>query len=259
MSSRTVRAFWLGRRKYEPVHQVQLRLFEARQQGRIGDTLLLLEHEPVITLGRGAKREHVLAGETTLRARGIDVCETARGGDVTYHGPGQLVGYPIVNLAPDRCDVRRWVGDLLKTMIALAAGVGVGAGVIAEYPGVWVDLAQPSTWPGEAAAREAAKLGAVGVRISKWVTMHGFALNATTAMDAFALIVPCGIRDHGVTSLAQLRGSAPSPQELAPEAARVFCEVFGARLDAFERLDSADDGWMDRVMGPGPAPDPSVR
>jgi len=248
VSTRKIRAWWLGRRKYEAVHELQTRLMEARQQGRVGDTLLLLEHEPVITLGRGAKREHLLLAEEQLRARGIDVCETARGGDVTYHGPGQLVGYPIVDLSPDRCDVRRYVGDLLRTMTAVAASQGIGCGTIAQHPGVWVDLQSPTEWPGEDKAGNPAKLGAVGVRISRWVTMHGFALNATTAMDAFCLIVPCGIREHGVTSLAQLRGSALSPRQLAPIAAEHLCGIMDAELVGFELVDQMQDDWPGIVL-----------
>lgn len=239
---------WLGRRRYEPVHRLQQNLFEARQQRAVGDTLLLLEHEPVITLGRGAKREHLLIGEDALRARGIDLCETARGGDVTYHGPGQLVGYPIVDLAPDRCDVRRYVGDLLRSMTAVAASLGIGAGTIAEYPGIWVDLASPGAWPGQTGAARPAKLGAVGVRISRWVTMHGFALNATTAMDAFSLIVPCGIREHGVTSIAQLRGASPAPAELAREAALALCKSLDAEMPELEMWDDRQDDALDALV-----------
>jgi lipoyl(octanoyl) transferase len=216
---------------------------QARQQGRVGDVLLLLEHQPVVTLGRGAKREHLLVAPEQLRARGIDVCDTARGGDVTYHGPGQLVAYPIVDLSPDRCDVRRYVADLLDTMRALAAEQGIDAGTLAAYPGVWVDLQSPKRWPGEANAAQPAKLGAVGVRISRWVTMHGFAFNATTALDAFSLIVPCGIRAYGVTSLAQLCPAPPTPRQLAPAAAQHLCRRLGAQLAGFEDWERTDDDW----------------
>jgi lipoyl(octanoyl) transferase len=241
MTDRNVRAFWLGRRRYEPVHRLQQALHEARKQDAVGDVILLLEHEAVITLGRGAKEENVLASADALRARGIDLCATGRGGDVTYHGPGQLVGYPILSLAPDRCDVRRYVRDLLEVMIRLAATQGVSAGTIERHVGVWVDRASMKQWPGEELARDPAKLGAVGVRISKWVTMHGFAFNAQTDIDAYSLIVPCGIREFGVTSLRALVGDGLGPAQLAPRAAELCCAQLGAKLDRFETVTVADE------------------
>ena len=241
MSTRTLRAFWLGRRAYEPIHRLQAQAVEARQAGRIGDTLLLLEHRPVITLGRGAKNEHLLFSAEALRARGIDLVHTMRGGDVTYHGPGQLVGYPIVDLDPDRCDVRRYVRDLLETMTALAAQHGVHAGIIDRYPGIWVDLASPQQWPGEQEAKRPAKLGAVGVRISRWVTMHGFAFNAQTEMSGFDVIVPCGIREYEVTSLARLCPEVSSPEALGRVAADRLAERLDARIEIFDCLDGPDE------------------
>lgn len=241
MSSRTLRVFWLGRRAYEPIHTLQAQAVEARQAGRIGDTLLLLEHRPVVTLGRGAKNEHLLFSAEALHARGIDLVHTLRGGDVTYHGPGQLVGYPIVDLAPDRCDVRRYVRNLLDTMTALAARHRVDAGVIDRYPGIWVDLASPERWRGQEQAERPAKLGAVGVRISRWVTMHGFAFNAQTEMSGFDVIVPCGIREYEVTSIARLCGESPSPEALAERAAGELAERLDARVESFEKLDGSDD------------------
>lgn len=241
MADRSIRAVWLGRRHYQPVHVLQAALLEGRKQGVVGDTVLLLEHEPVITLGRGAHPENILLTTEALGARGIDLCRTGRGGDVTYHGPGQLVGYPIIDLSPDRCDVRRFVGDLMQLMISLAAESGVAAGHVQRHVGVWVDRRSVQQWPGEDSASEPAKIGAVGVRISRWITMHGFAFNALTDLDAFGVIVPCGIREYGVTSLRALRGDAPSPEQLAPRAAAILCELLGATLGSFESVDGSED------------------
>jgi lipoyl(octanoyl) transferase len=218
---------------------LQERLVEQRIRGEVGDTLLLLEHPPVITLGRGAKAAHVLVTEEMRRARGIELFETGRGGDVTYHGPGQLVAYPIFDLKPDRCDVRRYVRDLGRVMIALAADYGVMATMPELGPkmiGVWVER------PG----RSMAKLGAIGVRLSRWVTMHGFAFNASTDLSGFSMIVPCGIVDHGVTSLAELGVAAPSTEELARAAIAHFSAVFGCDVD----LRSDDEDVRERRAAP---------
>ena len=251
---RSITAYWLGRAPYERVHRLQERLVEARAQGRVGDVILLLEHEAVITLGRGAKLDHVLADEASLAQRGVALEETGRGGDVTFHGPGQLVAYPIVDLKPDREDVRKYVRDLAEVMIGLARDHGVGAGVVPgdqKLIGVWVDAAAPGAWD-EARAIASAKhepggegvdlrkLGAIGVRLSRWITMHGFALNASTDLGLFGLIVPCGIQDHGVTSLAALGKAAPSVEELAVSSLPHFARVLDADVAfAEERGESA--------------------
>jgi lipoyl(octanoyl) transferase len=233
---RAFTAHWLGRVRYAEAHALQERLMEARIRKEIGDKLLLLEHEPVVTLGKGAKEEHVLLPREQLARQGIDVHETGRGGDVTYHGPGQLVAYPIFDLHPDRLDVRRYVRDLARVMIALAADHGVGASFIegdAKLVGVWVDEASPGAWRGDprepGGAAKPAKIGAIGVRLSRWVTMHGFAFNVTTALDGFRLIVPCGISQYGVTSLEAL-GVAPAPsvEDVARASVVHFARVFEA-------------------------------
>jgi lipoyl(octanoyl) transferase len=237
---RRVRFEWLGRVRYADAHALQEELVQKRLRGEIGDTLLALEHDAVITLGRGAEKSHVLADEHERASEGLDYFETGRGGDVTYHGPGQLVVYPIVDLKPDRQDVRKYVRNLAEVMIRLAKDHGIGAGMPADPKllGVWVDLERPrAPWApgrgdegeGEGSAR-IAKLGAIGVRLSRWVTMHGFAFNATTDLGAFRHIVPCGIADLGVTSLAALGVTPPPLEALAKAAAAHFCEVFQAEL-----------------------------
>ena len=194
----------LGRVDYDAALALQQELVEQRRAGRIGDTLLLLEHPPVITLGvrtRG-KPSNVIASADELQAAGVQVVDTGRGGDVTYHGPGQLIGYPILDLRPDRCDVHQYVRDLEEALIRAAARFGVEGRRVTGLTGVWV---------GPAGREE--KLAAIGVRISRWITSHGFALNVSTDLGNFGLIVPCGIADRGVTSLDRLLGrSLPMPE-----------------------------------------------
>jgi lipoyl(octanoyl) transferase len=213
--TRTLSAYRLGRIAYADAHALQQRLVDARKAGSIGDTLLLLEHPKVITLGRAAKREHILLAEGALREGGYELFETGRGGDVTFHGPGQLVAYPIVDLAPDRQDVRRYVRELEETMLRVAADYGLDAGRVAGLNGAWVGMN---------------KLGAVGVRISRWITMHGFALNVSTELSAFEAIVPCGIRGRGVTSLARELGREVSQAEVETRAAEHLAALLGAEL-----------------------------
>jgi len=230
--SRAFAAYWLGRVRYARAHALQERLLGARLRGEIEDTLLLLEHEPVVTLGRGAREANVLLPRERLAELGVDVHETGRGGDVTYHGPGQLVAYPIFDLRPDRCDVRRYVRDLARVMIGLGRAYGgVDAGFIegdSKLVGVWVDEASPHRWPGSRGSARLAKIGAIGVHLSRWVTTHGFAFNVSTDLSGFHLIVPCGIAEHGVTSLAALGVRPPPIDEAAERAAGIFEEVFEA-------------------------------
>jgi len=177
---------------YAEAHALQKRVQAARVAGEIPDTLLLLEHPPVVTLGRSARDDgNLLLSREAFAARGFEVHEVGRGGDVTYHGPGQVVAYPIIDLKPDRQDVRRYVWSLEEAMIRVAADYEVTAGRIEGCNSAWVGKG---------------KIGAVGVRISRWVTMHGLAFNVTTDLSHFDLIVPCGITDKGVTSLARETG-----------------------------------------------------
>jgi lipoyl(octanoyl) transferase len=205
----------LGSIAYAPAVSLQEKLLEARFAQAIPDTLLLLEHAPVITLGRGAKPEHVLLSQDELERRGVELWETGRGGDVTYHGPGQLVAYAIVDLNPDRRDVRRYVSQLEEVMIRLAGVYGLSARRVSGRNGAWIDDR---------------KIGAVGVRIRRWVTMHGFAFNATTDLNAFRAIVPCGIADKGVTSLERELGRSVAMDEVATHAAQIFATVFDREL-----------------------------
>jgi len=236
VKERRGQAFFLGRRRYEPIHALQRALVDARVAGSIGDVFLFLEHEPVVTLGRGAKAEHVLFSEDALRQMGIDLVETGRGGDVTFHGPGQLVGYPILDLKPDRCDLRKYVRSLEEVMIEIARAHHVESGLCDGKIGVWADLERPSEWAGEAWARSLAKIGAIGVRVSRWVTMHGFALNLDLDPQSFAVIVPCGIRDHAVGSIERLAGRARPVREVATTIAPTLRTAMGYAVDQVEDL-----------------------
>ena len=201
----------LGRVPYARGLELQERLVADRQAGRIPDQLLLLEHDPVFTLGRNARTANVLLPAEALRERGFEVFETGRGGDVTYHGPGQLVGYPILDLAPDRRDVHRYVRDLEDVMIRTCADYGLEAARVEGLTG---------TWLGDE------KIGAIGVRIARWVTSHGFAFNVGTDLGAFDLIVPCGIRERGVTSLERRLGHPVALDEVMDRLAAHFAAVF---------------------------------
>jgi lipoyl(octanoyl) transferase len=202
----------LGFVPYGEALDLQKALVEERRAGSVPDLLLLLQHPPVITLGvRRDSRSHVIASDGQLAMRGVEVHEAGRGGDVTYHGPGQIVGYPILDLRPDRCDVHRYVRDLEEVMIRVCADYGVAAHRVDGLTGAWVGTA---------------KIGAIGVRISRWITSHGFAFNVNTRLEDFQLIVPCGIADRGVTSLRQLLAKELSIEEVEGRFIRRFAEVF---------------------------------
>ncbi len=210
---RTLDIRYLPRLSYEDGLALQADLVARRKAGTVGDTLLLLEHDAVVTLGRSARPEHVLHDAGTLAGFGVSLHESDRGGDVTYHGPGQVVGYPILDLRPDRMDVRRYVRDLEATMVATLADYGVTATRFEGEPGVWL----PDPWR---------KIGAIGARFSRWVTSHGFALNVNTDLSHFELIVPCGIADKGVTSLEHELGRRVALAEVMERLAGHFERVF---------------------------------
>jgi lipoyl(octanoyl) transferase len=215
---RTFEVRRLGLVPYSDALALQRELVEDRRAGRVDDLLLLLEHPRVLTLGvRGdGGRSHVLASAERLAAEHVEIFESGRGGDVTYHGPGQIVGYPILDLHPDRLDVHRYVRDIEEVLIRVAADCGVAAHREAGLTGVWV---------GEE------KLAAIGVRISRWITSHGFALNVTTDLDDFRLIVPCGVVGRGVTSLERL-GIVVDRATVEERIVARFAEVFDRELTA---------------------------
>ena len=206
----------LGLIGYQEALELQRELVEERRANRLPDLLLLLQHPPVITLGVRSEiaRANVVATSERLAELGIEVHETGRGGDVTYHGPGQIVGYPILDLRPDRCDVHKYVRDLEEVMIRTCADYGLSAGRIAGLTGTWVG---------------AEKIGAIGIRISRWITSHGFAFNVRPDLDHFKLIVPCGISDRGVTSLERLTGRTIALDAVEDALIRRFSEVFERR------------------------------
>ncbi|HKQ96276.1 MAG TPA: lipoyl(octanoyl) transferase LipB [Candidatus Polarisedimenticolia bacterium] len=224
-AGRRCAAVWLGRLGYRDAVVLQESAATALKRAQLGgppaeEKFFLLEHPPVITLGRNAVDGDVLAGADRLAALGVTVERTNRGGQVTYHGPGQLVGYPILDLTPDRRDVGRYLRDLEEVLIRALARLGLTGRRQSGWTGVWV---------GEE------KVAALGVHLSRWVTTHGFALNVTTDLDHFGLIVPCGIRTRGVTSVARLLGRAVTLEEMAALVVPEFAEVF-------ERTMTAGDG-----------------
>lgn len=209
-------AVWLGRVAYGEGLAMQEHSVAERVAGEAADRLYLLEHPHVYTLGRAADRANVIVSEGDLAAAGAALYHTGRGGDVTYHGPGQLVGYPVISLKPDRCDVHRYVRDLEETLIRTVAGYGIRGERSPGFTGVWVD--------GE-------KIAAIGVRIARWVTSHGFALNVSTELERFEAIVPCGISDRGVTSIERVTGRRVPLDEIAEAVAGHFGDVFERAID----------------------------
>jgi lipoyl(octanoyl) transferase len=206
---------WLGRMGYRDACAFQDSRVVERLDGRTPDALFLLEHPPVITLGRRGSRRDIVAPPAVLEARGIEIAESPRGGQLTYHGPGQLVGYPIVDLRPDRWGARRYVDRLEEVLIRTVAAFGIVARRVAGRTGVWV---------GDG------KIAAIGIRITRGVTSHGFALNVNTDLSTFDLFVPCGIRDGGVTSIARVSGGDVRVSEVVPALVEEFGRIYERRM-----------------------------
>jgi lipoyl(octanoyl) transferase len=211
----------LGLVDYAAALELQKERVAQRKAGAIPDMLLLLEHPHVYTLGRNARQENILASPEWLASRGAQVFHTDRGGDVTYHGPGQLVGYPILDLTQHRRDISWYMRSLEEVFIHTARDWGIEAGRSPGAAGVWVGND---------------KLAAMGVHLSRWVTSHGFALNVNTDLRYFEWIVPCGLRDKGVTSLAKLLGRAVEMEEVAVRVMEHFGEVFGVEVVESQKL-----------------------
>ena len=260
----------LGLIGYAEACALQKRVVAARKASGIEDALLLCEHPPVITLGRSGKRENLLASEHVLRQKGVGFHATDRGGDVTYHGPGQIVGYPILNLGAIRRDVVWYVRTLEEAMIRATAEFGIAAEREPGKTGVWVKVlkedeerslptrSEPSVGSSAVAdelgmttlAGSSEKLAAIGVHISRWVTSHGFAYNVSTDLRNFDLIVPCGIADRKATSLEKLLGRKVEEKEVAPRIAKHLGELLGlemketSRKEFVEKLAGAEQAVM---------------
>jgi lipoyl(octanoyl) transferase len=236
--SKTCRVVDLGRIAYGESLRVQQQLVAARKAGAAPDVLLLCEHPHVITLGRNGKIENLRASEAWLRGNGVEFHHTNRGGDITYHGPGQLVAYPIINLGEIRRDVVWYVRQLEEAMIAATATFGVASFRVPGCTGVWT---APET--------NKEKLAAIGVHISRWVTSHGLAYNVSTDLSYFDTIVPCGIAGCRSTSLEKLLGRPVSREEFAPRLVSAFGEAFGLQMAAARREE------LERWLAAAPIPD----
>ncbi len=215
---------------YRQAWDWQRQLVADRSAGRCEDTLLLLEHPPTITLGRASDRAHVLVSDTELARRGVELVESDRGGDVTYHAPGQIVGYPILKLSQHGGDLGAYLRNLEETIIQVLVTCGIVGGRVPGLTGVWVNQEYPTQQPADGASFNA-KIAAIGVRLSaSGVTSHGFALNVAPDLRGFAQIVPCGISDRGVTSIERLSGTPPPLAEMRQRLIACFAEVFGIEI-----------------------------
>jgi lipoyl(octanoyl) transferase len=242
----------LGMVEYGAGWELQRRLVAARKAGAVPDVLLLCEHPHVITLGRNGKLANLRAPDHMLRQMGVSFFETDRGGDITYHGPGQLVGYPILNLAEIRRDVAWYMRSLEGAMIRATSGFGVASRRVPGRTGVWVDVPAGSRGSpaGDVASGEE-KLAAIGVHLSRWVTSHGFAYNVSTDLRYFDLIVPCGIADRRATSLEKLLGRSVEMKAVAPRIAAHVGDIFGLELGeaGSDTLDSLLREYEEQPIG----------
>jgi lipoyl(octanoyl) transferase len=228
-----LRAFWLGQVEYTACWELQRELASARLEGVIDDILLLLEHPPTITLGRSFKATHLLATEDRLLTAGIALVDVDRGGDVTYHGPGQLVGYPIFDLKDHGQDLHLFLRNIEKVLIRSISRFGLSGRRFAPHTGVWV---------GDE------KIAAIGIKVSKWISTHGFALNVDPEMSHFGHIVPCGIHEFGVTSMQALKGGGTSVLEMRDVVEEEFRTTFVSSHDICEHL----GGQITEISGLSP-------
>lgn len=214
--ARQCRVVYLGLYDYEKAYTLQKKLVKERIAGNISDTLLMLSHPPVYTIGRSGTRRDILVTDEVLARAGIKVYEIDRGGGITFHGPGQLVGYPVLDLRQHGSDLHKLISMYEEVIIRVLAEYGVKAGRLAGYPGVWAD--------GE-------KICAIGIGVSKWVSYHGWALNLNPDLTHFSRIIPCGIRDKGVTSLTRLAGRDVPVFDIIAAIVKHFGEVFHLQMD----------------------------
>jgi lipoyl(octanoyl) transferase len=258
----------LGLIGYAEAYALQKRIVAMRKAGAIDDVLLLCEHPHVITQGRNGKREHLLAHENVLRQKGVEFYETSRGGDITYHGPGQIVGYPILDLAAIRRDVVWYVRMLEEVMIRTSGDFGIGATREVGKTGIWVGvhtISPPKAQSTGDGYRRPEKLGAIGVHISRWVTSHGFAYNVSTDLRYFDLIVPCGIADRKATSLEKLLSRSVDCSKAASDLAKHIGQVFGLDIitatheELFEQLHKAELMMTTATHVATPEAQPSLR
>jgi lipoate-protein ligase B len=226
LESKDCIAVWNGCLSYPVALDLQMEICGLKKRGFDKDVLLLLEHPPTITLGRNAKRDHLIAGEKLLKARGIGLYEADRGGDITFHGPGQLVGYPILSLTAGERDVHGYMRKLEESLIRLLGGYGIEGGRDSKYTGVWTPNG---------------KIAAMGVHISRWVTRHGFALNVNTDISYFDLIVPCGIVGKSVTSMQKHLSHALDLEEIADRYIMEFGTVFHRNMIKTDNQELCDE------------------